>query len=132
MSCLRVQPLWHSAPTYQIIDGTVLCVHGGLSPDIRTLDHVREVSRDQEIPHNGALCDLVWSDPDDRMPGFRVSPRGAGWLFGQPVTEKVSRWRPLLFDWQVALLFDWHIHSYTYFTKCNLNVILFIFNYTSL
>ncbi len=25
-----------------LIDGKVLCVHGGLSPDIRTLDQVRE------------------------------------------------------------------------------------------
>ena len=26
--------------SFQIIDGQILCVHGGLSPDIRTLDQV--------------------------------------------------------------------------------------------
>jgi diadenosine tetraphosphatase ApaH/serine/threonine PP2A family protein phosphatase len=41
---------------YQIIDGQVLCVHGGLSPDIRTLDQIRVLSRAQEIPHEGAFC----------------------------------------------------------------------------
>ena len=40
----------------QIIDGTTLCVHGGLSPDIRTLDSIRTLSRAQEIPHEGAFC----------------------------------------------------------------------------
>ena len=43
----------------------VLCVHGGLSPDIRTLDHIRTIDRNQEIPHRGAFCDLVWSDPEE-------------------------------------------------------------------
>lgn len=60
-----------------IIDGRVLCVHGGLSPEIRTLDQVRVVARAQEIPHEGAFCDLVWSDPDD-VETWAVSPRGAG------------------------------------------------------
>lgn len=40
----------------QIIDSTVLCVHGGLSPEIRTLDQIRVLSRAQEIPHEGAFC----------------------------------------------------------------------------
>lgn len=39
-----------------IIDGRVLCVHGGLSPDVRTLDQVRIIARAQEVPHEGAFC----------------------------------------------------------------------------
>ena len=42
----------------QIIDGETLCVHGGLSPDIRTLDQIRVLSRAQEIPHEGAFCGM--------------------------------------------------------------------------
>ena len=48
-----------------LIDGQILCVHGGLSPDIRTLDQIRLIERNQEIPHKGAFCDLVWSDPEE-------------------------------------------------------------------
>jgi diadenosine tetraphosphatase ApaH/serine/threonine PP2A family protein phosphatase len=40
----------------QIIDDSILCVHGGLSPDIRTLDQVRIIPRAQEVPHEGAFC----------------------------------------------------------------------------
>ncbi|KAI6004536.1 Metallo-dependent phosphatase-like protein [Pisolithus orientalis] len=72
-----------------IIDGETLCVHGGLSPDIRTLDQIRVLSRAQEIPHEGAFCDLMWSDPDD-IDNWAVSPRGAGWLFGGNVTREFN------------------------------------------
>ncbi|KAG0332760.1 Protein with carboxyl methyl esterase activity, partial [Podila humilis] len=73
----------------QIVDGRVLCVHGGLSPDVRTLDQIRTIQRCQEIPHEGAFCDLMWSDPDD-IDGWGVSPRGAGWLFGAKVTSEFN------------------------------------------
>lgn len=72
-----------------IIDGSVLCVHGGLSPEIRTLDQIRVVARAQEIPHEGAFCDLVWSDPED-VETWAVSPRGAGWLFGDKVATEFN------------------------------------------
>lgn len=39
-----------------IIDGRILCVHGGLSPDVRTLDQIRTIQRCQEVPHEGAFC----------------------------------------------------------------------------
>lgn len=70
-----------------LIDEQVLCVHGGLSPDIKTLDQIRIIERNQEIPHKGAFCDLVWSDPED-VDTWAISPRGAGWLFGSKVTNE--------------------------------------------
>jgi diadenosine tetraphosphatase ApaH/serine/threonine PP2A family protein phosphatase len=81
----------HHLLVYQkIIDGRVLCVHGGLSPDIQSLDQIRTLERCQEIPHQGAFCDLVWSDPED-IETWAVSPRGAGWLFGALVTKQVKQ-----------------------------------------
>ena len=71
-----------------LIDEQILCVHGGLSPDVRTLDQVRAIDRNQEIPHEGAFCDLVWSDPEDISVSWQMSPRGAGYLFGQRVTDE--------------------------------------------
>ncbi|CAG9466134.1 unnamed protein product [Pedinophyceae sp. YPF-701] len=69
------------------IDGQVFCVHGGLSPDIRTVDQIRTIDRLREVPHEGPFCDLVWSDPED-MENWAISPRGAGWLFGSQVTKE--------------------------------------------
>jgi serine/threonine-protein phosphatase 6 catalytic subunit len=71
-----------------LIDEQVLCVHGGLSPDICSLDQVRAIDRNQEIPHEGAFCDLVWSDPEDISGAWQMSPRGAGYLFGKRVTDE--------------------------------------------
>ncbi|KAH9956065.1 Metallo-dependent phosphatase-like protein, partial [Russula dissimulans] len=72
-----------------IIDSEVLCIHGGLSPVIRTLDQIRLLSRAQEISHEGVFCDLMWSDPDD-VENWGVSPRGAGRLFGVSVTREFN------------------------------------------
>ena len=40
-------------------------MHGGLSPSADTLTHIRELNRVQEVPEDGPMCDLLWSDPDD-------------------------------------------------------------------
>ena len=44
----------------------VFCVHGGLSPSIQTLDQIRAIDRKQEVPHDGPMCDLLWSDPEGK------------------------------------------------------------------
>jgi len=57
---------------------------------VRTLDQIRAIDRQQEIPHEGAFCDLVWSDPEDINVPWQVSPRGAGFLFGARVTDEFN------------------------------------------
>ncbi|KAI9813695.1 MAG: hypothetical protein M1832_006123 [Thelocarpon impressellum] len=66
--------------------GAVLCVHGGLSPLVETVDKIRLLDRKQEVPHEGAMCDLLWSDPDE-IDGWGLSPRGAGFLFGADIVK---------------------------------------------
>mmetsp|Transcript_35362 Transcript_35362/g.69359 ORF Transcript_35362/g.69359 Transcript_35362/m.69359 type:complete len:306 (+) Transcript_35362:27-944(+) len=72
-----------------LIENKILCVHGGLSPSINTLDQIRVIDRKQEVPHDGAMCDLLWSDPED-IEGWGLSPRGAGYLFGGNVVKQFN------------------------------------------
>jgi len=44
----------------------------------------------QEIPHEGPFCDLLWSDPEDISEAWQISPRGAGYLFGDKVTSEFN------------------------------------------
>ena len=78
--------LFDFLPLTAVIDNQIFCLHGGLSPAITTLDDIRSLDRIQEVPHEGPMCDLLWSDPDDRV-GWGVSPRGAGYTFGQDISE---------------------------------------------
>lgn len=86
-----------------IIDNEIFCVHGGLSPNVQTIDQIKIIDRFREIPHDGAMADLVWSDPEEidtssighrenfyheSSQQFQISPRGAGYTFGRCVVEK--------------------------------------------
>lgn len=78
--------LFDYLPMTALVAEKIFCLHGGLSPSVDTLDQARALDRVQEVPHEGPMCDLVWSDPDDRC-GWGISPRGAGYTFGQDITE---------------------------------------------
>ena len=76
-------------PVSASIENQIFCLHGGLSPEIESLDQIRSINRIQDIPHNGPLCDLLWSDPaDEGKSGFSSSPRGAGYCWGLDISDK--------------------------------------------
>ena len=52
-----------------LIDEKILCVHGGLSPFIRTVDHINSIYRFQEVANEGLYADLLWSDPEPDIQG---------------------------------------------------------------
>ncbi|VVT49727.1 uncharacterized protein SAPINGB_P002413 [Magnusiomyces paraingens] len=73
-------------PITALVENKIFCLHGGLSPNIETIDNIRDLNRFQEVPHDGPMCDLLWSDPDERV-SWGVSPRGAGFTFGQDISQ---------------------------------------------
>ncbi|CAF3733426.1 unnamed protein product [Adineta steineri] len=50
-------------PLAALMNGQFLCVHGGLSPEIHTLEDIKRLDRFKEPPPYGPMCDLLWSDP---------------------------------------------------------------------
>eukprot|EP00826_Nyctotherus_ovalis_P053210 TRINITY_DN687_c0_g1_i7.p1 TRINITY_DN687_c0_g1~~TRINITY_DN687_c0_g1_i7.p1 ORF type:complete len:251 (+),score=69.84 TRINITY_DN687_c0_g1_i7:157-909(+) len=88
--------LFDYLPLACTVEGKVFCVHGGLSPNVNKLDDIMQITRNQEIPHEGPMCDLVWSDPGGNLEdhvditGWSQSSRGAGFVFGKDVVEKFN------------------------------------------
>jgi len=79
-------------PIGALVDDTILCLHGGLSPHLAELEDIAQIDRVQEIPHEGILCDILWSDPDDDFTqhGWSISSRGCGYLWGRDITEQFN------------------------------------------
>ncbi|EJT99299.1 Metallo-dependent phosphatase [Dacryopinax primogenitus] len=50
-------------PLAAIMNKQFLCIHGGLSPELRTLEDLRNIDRFREPPTHGLMCDILWSDP---------------------------------------------------------------------
>ena len=58
------QDVFNCMPIAALIDDKILCMHGGLSPELVTVAQLQQITRPTEVPENGLLCDLVWSDPE--------------------------------------------------------------------
>ena len=75
------------------INGKYLCVHGGISPELTTLDTINKVDRFAEVPMTGMHCDLLWSDPMDEKKGqdkeWAPNPRDCAFMFGEKPLRKV-------------------------------------------
>ncbi|KAF5747694.1 putative protein phosphatase-1 [Tripterygium wilfordii] len=69
-------------PVTAIVDGKILCMHGGLSPEMDSLDQIRAIERPADVPDQGLLCDLLWADPDKDIQGWGENDRGVSYTFG--------------------------------------------------
>lgn len=74
-------------PVAALIDDKILCMHGGLSPSLDNFDNIRNITRPADVPDQGLLCDLLWSDPDNDVKGWGENDRGVSYTFG---TDKVT------------------------------------------
>lgn len=77
-------------PLCGVIGGKIFCVHGGLSPILTSVEQIQRLDRKKEVPERGPICDLLWSDPE-AVSNFQLSPRGAGYLFGDSAVKQFNR-----------------------------------------
>ncbi|KHJ89177.1 Ser/Thr phosphatase family protein [Oesophagostomum dentatum] len=75
-------------PVAAIIDEKIFCCHGGLSPDLQSMEQIRRIMRPTDVPDQGLLCDLLWSDPDKDVTGWGENDRGVSFTFGPEVVAK--------------------------------------------
>jgi len=75
-------------PVAAIVDEKILCMHGGLSPDLQRLDQISRIMRPTDVPDTGLLCDLLWSDPDKDVTGWGENDRGVSYTFGADVVSR--------------------------------------------
>merc|ERR1719174_492641 len=72
-------------PVSALIDEKILCMHGGLSPELKDLGQIKKTHRPTDVPDSGLLCDLLWADPDKDVQGWGENDRGVSFTFGADV-----------------------------------------------
>ena len=75
-------------PFVAVVEEKIICMHGGLSPSLTKLEQLRNIKRPTEVPDEGLLCDVLWSDPDPDAKGWGESDRGVSFTFGADVVAK--------------------------------------------
>jgi serine/threonine-protein phosphatase PP1 catalytic subunit len=88
--------LFNHLPVAALIEDKILCMHGGISPDLDELTKINKIQRPSEIPNSGLLCDLLWSDPATgpaanifgvKTKGWGANDRGTSFVFSEETVE---------------------------------------------
>ena len=83
--------LFNYLPVAAIIDDKILCMHGGLSPELKNIQSISDISRPTDIPDTGLLCDLLWSDPDKDVVEYDENDRGVSVIFGEKIVQDFNK-----------------------------------------
>ena len=84
--------LFNCLPVAALVEDKILCMHGGLSPDLQNFNQIQKLKRPLEIPEKGIMCDLLWSDPASnyqytKPSGWGANDRGTSYVFSEKVVE---------------------------------------------
>ncbi|CAD8179739.1 unnamed protein product [Paramecium pentaurelia] len=80
-------------PLVALINNKFLCLHGGISPDLKSLADVERIDRFREPPKAGLFCDILWADPVENEELYDEihyrgnDTRGCSWFFGEKAVQ---------------------------------------------
>jgi serine/threonine-protein phosphatase PP1 catalytic subunit len=78
--------VFNMLPLAAMVDEKIFCVHAGLSPEIMPdVNVVSKVKRPCDVPEEGLVCDLMWSDPEPDITGWAENDRGVSYVFGPDI-----------------------------------------------
>lgn len=76
-------------PVACIIEDRIFCMHGGLSPELNYVQEINQIKRPLDIPTQGLMADLMWSDPSDTHQSFSFNTeRGIAYWYGKAALEE--------------------------------------------
>ncbi|GAX19791.1 hypothetical protein FisN_11Lh352 [Fistulifera solaris] len=78
-------------PCTAVIDDKIICMHGGLSPELAQMEQIANIARPCDVPDTGLLCDILWADPDPSITGWGENDRGVSFTFGGDVVRQFLR-----------------------------------------
>jgi len=66
---------------------SIFCVHGGISPLLKKIDDIAQLTRPTDVGYDGLLTDILWCDPED-ITGWGIAGRGPGYIFGEDIVDQ--------------------------------------------
>lgn len=75
-------------PVAAVVNEAAFCVHGGISPMLKSLNDLRKSEKQAEISGPGLFTDLLWSDPVEYIDSFAPNDRGCGYFYGMNVINQ--------------------------------------------
>lgn len=75
--------VFNTLPFAAIIQDRIFCVHGGISPELKSLKQIENIARPTDIPDEGLITDILWSDPDSHVTDWSLNDRGVSYTFGK-------------------------------------------------
>lgn len=75
-------------PVAAVISNRIFCVHGGLSPQMKSLEILNHINRPVKVREKPCVTDLLWSDPKSTLEGWaKNKERGISFYFGKNVID---------------------------------------------
>ena len=84
----KIIALFNIMPISALINENILCMHGGLSKDLQNFEQINKILRPTDIPNEGLLCDILWSDPNESLnEDFGSNERNISVTFSKDVVK---------------------------------------------